>query len=91
MKRFIIGLLIVLLLTSVAYTGNQWTSVYDQSWQITVTDCQGNTTIYNDCLVVEDGLYLLMFMPNQGKIPTGNGPIIRVYRSNCTRVIMAAQ
>ena len=91
MKYFTTVLFILMLSVSVACAGSQWESEYDQVWEITVTDCQGNTTIYYDCRITQDGLYVVTFMPNQGKMATGNGPIIRVYRSNCTEVIMVAE
>lgn len=90
--KYLTTILLVLLLTvSVACAGNQWSSEYDQSWEVIVTDCQGNTVIYYDCLIIQDGLYVLSFMPNQGKMPTGRGPIIKVFRSQCTEVMMIAQ
>ena len=92
MKYFLTTVLFILLLTvSVACAGSQSASEYDQSWEITVTDCQGNTTIYYNCLLTQDGLYVVTFMPNQGKIQSGHGPVIKVYRSNCTEVIMIAE
>ena len=89
--RYLTTVLFILMLTVSVACAGQWESEYDQVWEITVTDCQGNTTIYHECRITQDGLYVVTFMPNQGKIASGNGPIIRVYRSNCTEVIMIAE
>ena len=90
MKYLITVLFILLLTASVAIAGNQWKSEYDISWDVTVTDCRGNTTVYEDSLIVNDGDSFVTFMPNQGKIASGNGPIIKVYRSDCTSIVMSA-
>jgi len=90
MKHLIIILFIMLLTIITVNAGNQWESKFDQSWKITVNDCQNDITIYNNCLIVNNGINTLTFMPNQGRIPTGNGTVIKIFRSACTEISMIA-
>ncbi len=92
MKYLITILLILLLSVSLVSASNQWKSEHDQSWEITITDCQGNVTIYKDCLIVYDDRFnSIAFMPNQGNIPTGNGAIIKILRSTCVHITMISE
>ena len=84
----ILIVIIIMVLSLSAFAGSQWESEHDQSWEITVTDCRGNVSEYHDCLIVNDGLSFITFMPNQGKMGTGKGKIVKIYRSLCTEVIM---
>ena len=67
--KYLVVLFILLFTFSVASAGSQWEGTYDQVWDITVTDCKGVTKIYQDCLIVNDGLFVITFMPNQGRMP----------------------
>jgi len=91
MKCLVAVLLILLFTAPALFAGNQWESKYDASWEISVTDCKGTTTIYKGCHIVNDNLFVVTFMPDQGRIPTESGSVIRIYRSNCTEVTMIAE
>jgi len=91
MKYFIIGIFVLFLSIGNLFAGIVEQSPYDQKWEITVINCQGQATIYYDCVVTNQGEYVVTFMPNAGNIPTGNGKTIKVFRSNCTTVIMEQQ
>ena len=92
MKYLISILFIIFLSVSTGTAGNQWKSEYDQTWKIIVTNCQGNTTVYKDCLIIDDTrFHTLVFMPNQGKIPSGDGLVIKVFRNACNDIIMTSE
>jgi len=66
-------------------------SPYDQTWSIIVTNCQGITTIYSDCAITNQGEYVVTFIPNAGNMPTGRGKTIKIFRNDCTQIIMEQQ
>jgi hypothetical protein len=92
MKKYIqIALVVSLLLSfSVGYvSAGRFTSDYDQRWDIYVTNCQGETTIYYDCAITNNGQSVVSFIPEAGKISGFQGPEIKIMRNNsCTEVIM---
>jgi len=96
MKKIITILFMLFILTfifmNVVDAGNQWSSEQDQIWEITVDDCKGNITIYKDCLIINDNRFNnLVFMPNQGRIPTGNGTVVKILRSACTDITIISK
>lgn len=91
-KILLIVLMIMFVFTSAATAGNQWKSEQDLFWDITIINCQGVTTVYKDCLILYDNRFNnLVFMPNQGRIETGSGTMIKVLRNTCTDIIMISK
>lgn len=71
-----------------ASTGGE--SNYDILWDITISDdCSGETTTYHNCLLVEQNLLWISFIPDQSKMGDPHGRQIRVSTaSGCTSVFM---
>jgi len=92
MNKYIKILLVVNLLLVFAIgfaSANRFKSDYDQRWDIYVTNCQGQTTVYYDCAITNNGQSVVSFIPDAGKISGFQGPEIKIMRNNsCTEVIM---
>ena len=91
MKYLIIGTFILFISVANLFGGVVEKTPYDQKWDITVINCQGQTIIYYDCVITNQGEYVITFMPNAGNIPTGNGRTVKIFQNNCTQVIMEQQ
>ncbi len=89
MKQLLIGILISFLLISTACASSG--SDYDKRWEIIVTDCQGNTTIYESCAITNQGEDVVTFVPNTGKGSNPHGPTIKVFLSDCQAVMMSEE
>lgn len=67
-----------------------WESNLDILWNITVTDsCRGEAVTFRNCLLVEQDLFWIGFIPNQSRIGDPHGKEIRINTvSGCTSVTM---
>ena len=87
-ERIVIASILLFLMVPPAIGGVGGTSDYDIVWKITVIDCRGNTTVYDNCRITNNGQFSISFMPDQGLISSGNGKIIVINTvSTCTTVI----
>jgi hypothetical protein len=87
MKIIIQILFLTLFLTIVtSYAGVVGESPYDKNWDIYVSDCNGSISIYYNCVITNLGQRSISFIPDQGRIPTGNGKEITVNKTGCTSV-----
>jgi hypothetical protein len=91
MKKILLLPILFLALYSLVYAGNEWKSDYDQVWEITIAECSGTVSVYHNCIITNITEYVLSFMPDQGKIKTGNGQVVKVIRSNCTQITMTSE
>lgn len=87
MKYVIIAIFILCLSATSLFAGSDESS-YDKRWEITVINCNGGVTVYNNCALTNQGQWVVSFIPNSGKISTSRGPEIRVIQSTCTEVIL---
>jgi hypothetical protein len=87
MKNPFLILFLLLLLCTVGHPDYD-ESMYDQRWEIIIIDCQGNTTIYNNCAITNQGESVVSFIPNAGRVGDPRGRAIRVFLRSCTQVIM---
>lgn len=91
MKKLWLVAFILFISTINLFAGVVERSPYDQKWEIMVTNCQGQTTIYYECVITNQGEYVVTFIPNSGNIPTGNGKTIKVFKNDCTSIVMQEQ
>ena len=86
--------LAVLLLSALAAAVNAdvvGESPYDQVFDIYVETCGGERIVYRDCVVTNVGQWVVSFIPDQGRIATGNGREIIVHKNLCASVVMVAK
>lgn len=87
-ERIIIASILLFFMTMPAIGGLVGKSEYDTVYKITVMDCHGNTTIYNDCRITNAGQFWISFMPEQGRIASGNGKEIHINTNDaCIKVV----
>ena len=91
MKKIIVVTLILFLSIANLFAGVVERSPYDQKWEITVINCRGQATIYHDCVITNQGEFVVTFIPNAGNIPTGNEKTIKIFQNDCTSIIMEEQ
>jgi hypothetical protein len=88
MKHYTLLLVvIILMIANYAIAGVVGQSPYDKTWDIYVSECSGSTVIYYDCVITNLGQRSISFIPDQGRIPTGNGKEITVNKTGCTSVM----
>jgi hypothetical protein len=80
----------VILCASVTRASTGWESNYDILWDITISDdCNGEAITYRNCILVEQNLLWISFIPDQSKSGDPHGRQIRVSTaSGCTSVLM---
>ena len=84
----VLALLAVLLVAGTADSGLVGKSEYDVVWNITVIDCNGFVTVYRDCRITNAGQFWISFMPDQGRLASGNGKEIHINTvDSCLKVI----
>lgn len=81
-------ILFTFVLVAPAKAGISGKSPYDLVVDIYVTTCDGDKTVFYDCVITNIGPYSVSFIANQGRIPTGNGKEIIVSKNTCTSVIL---
>jgi len=87
-KIIAIMIFISMISVSLCLAGVVGNSDYDKIWTIIVTNCSGSATVYHGCVLVNQGEDWVSFIPDQGRIPTGNGKVIKVSNSMCSQIIM---
>jgi len=81
--KIIATIILVLMLTvGVGLAGSGWESDYDAKWTITVTNISGNTTVYNDSCLTNQGQFGISFIPDQMSCPASHGKVVRVNTFN---------
>ena len=88
MRKSLFTFLILMFLIGAAYAGVISNSPYDNVWDIKVTDCHSKTVFYKNCVITNLDEWSLSFIPDQGRIPSGNGKEVIVYRNSCTSVTL---
>lgn len=71
-------LFLILLLAVPVVAGVIGDSPYDSLYDIIVTSIDGTTVIYSNCVITNVGEWSVSFIPDQGRIATGNGKQIIV-------------
>lgn len=87
-KLLVICIIVGILATSFCIAGIINDSPYDKNWTIVVESCNGSVVTYNNCVLTNMGEYSVSFIPNQGRIPTGNDKEIIINKNSCTTVTM---
>jgi hypothetical protein len=82
----------ILALSGVSSAANPWRSDYDQLWNINVYDrCTGVERVYSRARIVNNEQSWVVFMPDQGRISSGRGRIVRIPRIDpCLSIAMVA-
>ena len=87
-EKIVIASILLFFMVLPAIGGIVGKSEYDVVYKITVMDCRGNTTIYNDCRIINAGQFWISFMPDQGRLASGNGKEIHINTSDaCIKVV----
>jgi hypothetical protein len=81
---------VIILYAGATKASTGWESNYDILWDITVSDdCSGETITYRNCILVEQNLLWISFIPDQSKTGDPHGKQIRISTgSGCTSVVM---
>jgi hypothetical protein len=87
-KLIVAAVLLALAFAAPVDAGVIGKSLYDKVVDIYVTTCDGNTVVYRDCVITNVGQWVVAFMPDQGRIPTGKGKEIIVHKTTCNSVVM---
>ncbi len=76
--------LLIILLSAPVIAGVIGDSPYDGVYDIIVTSIDGTTEIYSNCVITNIGQWSISFIPDQGRIQTGNGKQIIVNKVAAT-------
>ncbi len=82
----------VLAVSGVSSAANPWRSDYDQLWNINVYDrCSGVERVYTRARIVNNEQNWVVFMPDQDRISSPHGRIVRIPRIDpCLSIAMVA-
>jgi hypothetical protein len=90
MKYLSIFLMTAFLIIGTISSSNayRFNSNYDRLYDITVTDCKGNTTVYHNCVITDTNFVTLSFIPNSSRISVSREAQIIIILNSCTSIIM---
>jgi hypothetical protein len=83
-KKLLLTIILVLFLFTSSFGDVIGRSKYDGIYDIFIAQCNGVTKVYRNCVITNDGEYSISFIPDQGRIQTGNGKQIFVTKDCAT-------